>query len=83
MLKGFGPTRKNGLPHALRAFVLCGYQKDTIADAEQRMQDCIEAGFTPYAMLYRNKKGIKPGGDWPEFQRQWVRPALIHRSQPK
>ena len=35
-----------------------------------------EAGFIPYAMLYRDQKGIVDS-EWRKFQRLWVRPAIV------
>lgn len=63
--------------HTLRCFVLCGFPKDTIARAERRMLETLGAGFTPMAMLYRDKTGARET-DWRKFQRQWARPAMIH-----
>lgn len=64
--------------HALRCFVLCGYPKDTIDHAEARMNQTIEAGFTPMAMLWKDDTG-KQDREWRKFQREWARPAIIHR----
>ncbi len=53
--------RKNGFnmkSHKLRAYVLIGYPKDTLENAEERLIDTIKAGFLPYAMLYRDTSGV-------------------------
>lgn len=63
---------------ALRAYVLCGYPKDTLEKAEKRMYQTIKAGFMPMAMLYRDDSG-KRSAEWMRWQRQWARPALIAR----
>lgn len=60
----------------LRAYVLCGYPKDTFEDAECRMWETIDAGFMPMAMLYRDKAGERDS-NWMKWQRQWARPAII------
>jgi hypothetical protein len=65
--------------HALRAFVLIGYPKDTFEAAEKRLTDCMAAAFTPMAMLYRDKEG-RTEKEWRTFQRKWARPAMIHAS---
>jgi len=62
--------------HALRAYVLIGYPKDTYEQAESRLKECMEAGFMPMAMLYRDKKGDRDPA-WMRFQRRWARPAII------
>lgn len=62
--------------HALRAYVLCGYPKDTMDKAEKRMKETMDAGFVPMAMLWRDNEGNKTQ-EWSRWQRQWARPALI------
>lgn len=61
--------------HALRAYVLCGYPKDTFLKAEKRMIQTAKAGFLPMAMLYMDKEGFK-NKEWGEFQRKFARPAI-------
>lgn len=65
--------------HALRAFVLVGYPKDTMEAAEKRMAETVMAGFTPMAMLWRDKDG-KRNPEWSRWARRWARPALIHKA---
>lgn len=69
---GFTPCRK------LRVYVLCGYPRDTITDAERRMNESIAAGFMPMAMVYRNKAGTR-GREWIRFQKAWSRPAIMRK----
>jgi hypothetical protein len=65
--------------HTLRAYVLCGYPKDSFDAAERRMRETQEAGFMPMAMLYRDKSG-KRTTEWMRWQKQWARPVLIARA---
>jgi hypothetical protein len=60
----------------LYCYVLIGYPKDTMQQAEKRLIAAWTAGFLPMAMLWKNKKGevLK---DWQRFQRLWARPAII------
>ena len=60
----------------LRAYVLCGFPRDTLSAADRRMRETVAAGFTPMAMVYRGSGGSKPLLEWRHFQRQWARPAL-------
>lgn len=60
----------------LRAFVLIGYPRDTFDAATRRLNETVEAGFIPAAMLWRNTRGDRQQG-WARFQRQWARPAMI------
>jgi len=62
--------------HPLRAYVLVGYPGDTFEKAEKRLIDCIKAGFTPMAMLYRDETG-KRDPAWVRFAWPWARPAII------
>ncbi len=71
---GFAPLTKS---HCLRSYVLCGYKGDTFSKAEKRMMDTINAGFMPFAMLYRDAKG-RTDLSWRKFQRFWDNPMLIH-----
>lgn len=62
--------------HHLYAYVLVGFKKDTFVKANNRLQEVWDAGFVPYAMLYRDDKGHYDM-EWKQFQRRWVRPAII------
>ena len=73
MLMGAGWTTTS---HTLRAYVLCGYEKDTMTAAAIRMTETLEAGFIPMAMLFRDKKGVRDP-KWMRWARQWTRPAMI------
>lgn len=68
--------------HRLRCYVLCGWPKDTLAYASERMQQALDLGFTPMAMAWRDKHG-KRSREWMSFQRQWARPAIIHSDARK
>jgi len=68
--------REGGIARtSLRAFVLCGYDGDTIDLAENRMRETWAAGFLPFAMVYRDRHGDKPDR-WRAWQRNWTRPAI-------
>lgn len=62
--------------HTLGCYVLIGYQGDTFDKAQQRLIQTIQAGFVPYAMLYRDLDGaVDP--EWRSFQREWCRPQIV------
>ena len=63
--------------HVLSAYVLCGWPKDTMEGAEKRMRETMDAGFTPMAMLYRDRNGEREVS-WRKWARQWARPAIVH-----
>jgi hypothetical protein len=60
----------------LRAYVLVGYKGDTFEAAEKRLNECMEAGFMPFAMLYRDQTGERDPA-WIKFTWPWKRPAAI------
>jgi hypothetical protein len=68
--------------HRMRAYVMIGYPKDTLTDAEGRLRQMLAIGFTPFAMLWRpetpSQEKHRPGLEWRAFQRRWARPAIIH-----
>jgi hypothetical protein len=63
-----GFTRKG---HTLRAYVLVGYPGDTFEKAEKRLYETMEAGFLPFAMLYRDKSGERDPA-WIRFSWPWA-----------
>lgn len=60
----------------VRCYVLIGYPGDVIEDAEKRLRVIWDAGYLPFAMLYRDHEG-KYDVEWRQFQRLWTRPAAI------
>ena len=71
--------------HRLRCYVLIGYPKDTFDLATKRLSEMVRIGFTPMAMLWKpeepSQERYRPGQEWRAFQRQWVRPAIIHSKE--
>jgi hypothetical protein len=59
-----------------RCYVLIGYRGDTFEKAEKRLWQTWEAGFMPFAMLYRDKTGSY-NQDWKRFQREWANPYIV------
>lgn len=65
--------------HKRYCYVLIGYPKDTVEQAESRLREAYAYGFFPFAMLYRNDSGVVDEA-WRPFQRMWARPAIArHR----
>lgn len=73
--------RENGFKelehsHILSCYILMGYSSDSIEEASKRVWQTIEAGFMPFAMLYRDQKGeVKK--EWKQFQREWANPFIV------
>jgi hypothetical protein len=74
---GFSPSS-----HRMGVYVLIGYPKDTMVEAEKRMRQMLSIGFTPYAMLWQptnpRQEKWRPAPEWARFRRAWCRPAIIH-----
>ena len=66
----------NPQSHTAACYNLVGYQGDTFEKAQKRLEQTIQAGFMPYAMLYRDASG-KVDREWRQFQREWLRPAIV------
>lgn len=62
--------------HRACCYVLIGYPSDTMTKAEARLIETIQAGFMPYAMLFRGFDG-QTDPEWRRFQREWVRPQYV------
>jgi hypothetical protein len=58
-----------------RCYVLIGYKNDTFEKAEKRLLQAWDAGFFPFAMLYRDTAG-KCETEWKLFQREWANPVI-------
>lgn len=72
--KLLGPERTFPHYHRARAYCLIGYPKDTFEKATARLLSCMDAGFIPFAMLYKNEKG-EEDTRWNDFKKDWVFPA--------
>ena len=61
----------------LRCYILIGYKGDTFDKAQKRMGEAWNAGFMPFAMLYRDNEGHY-SKEWKQFQRQWANPIITY-----
>jgi len=62
--------------HVACCYVLIGYRGDTFDRAERRLRQTIDAGFMPFAMLYRDITGTADKA-WTAFQREWARKEIV------
>jgi hypothetical protein len=58
-----------------RCYVLIGFNGETLADAERRLNFVYELGFLPFAQLFNGDKKTKWTREWDALQRKWCRPA--------
>lgn len=79
----FDYNKFNPSYHNFLCYVLIGYPKDTYEKAELRLNQVLNLGLVPFAMLYRDDKG-EQNSHWKSFQRQWARPTIIYsQDKPK
>lgn len=63
--------------HAFRCFVLIGYKGDTMDAAEKRLNQVVNLGLMPMAMLYQKEKHRKNNDGWVGLQWHWCRPHIV------
>jgi hypothetical protein len=73
LLRDGGITKAS---HRAACYVLVGFAGDTMDAAGARLRTAWEAGFVPYAMLYRDETGAVDSS-WRRFQRAWLRPEIV------
>lgn len=74
-LRAVSFLKKYFTQNKLRTYVLIGYSKDTIENAELRLKTAYRAGTLPFAMPYRDDKNNIPQ-EWKRLARKWSRPAI-------
>jgi hypothetical protein len=66
----------DGIPTSKwRAYVMIGYDGESISVAEKRLSQVYELGFLPFAQLYQGKNKIIYNKEWRNLNRKWSRPA--------
>lgn len=68
-----------GIGHTCRSYVLIGYPKDTIEQAEKRLESVCRLYIMPEAMLYNKEIHKKEKDGWVSFQRMWMNPFIVGR----
>lgn len=62
-------------PKKRRCYALIGYGSEEVGEAEARLRAIYEAGFLPFAQLYRNGQPKAWSAEWRALARKWSRPA--------
>lgn len=52
------------------------YDGDSFEAAEKRMEQIMDVGFLPFAMLYRDESG-RVDVEWKRFQREWANAFIV------
>ena len=68
---GFSPRARQ-----VKCYCLCGYEGDTFEEAEKRMNQIMDVGFLPFAMLFRDESG-EFNKEWRGFQREWANSYIV------
>jgi hypothetical protein len=79
---------KELFPHVpmrkMRCYTMIGYDGETLAEAEKRVEKVFDLGFMPFTQLYQPPTADKPtkiyGADWKAVNRKWCRPATYMKS---
>lgn len=78
LIRAVDKLRKYFNRNQIRCYVLVGYENDTLDKAKTRLRRAWEIGTLPFAMRYRNDRGvIFKERDWNILQWKWTRPAII------
>ncbi len=63
----------------MRCYTMIGYEGETLAEAEKRIENIFDLGFMPFSQLYQPPFADVPakiyGLDWKAVNRKWSRPA--------
>lgn len=63
----------------MRCYTMIGYEGETLAESEKRIERVFELGFMPFSQLYQPPDANVPtkiyGADWKAVNRKWSRPA--------
>jgi hypothetical protein len=63
----------------MRCYTMIGYDGETLAEAEQRIEQVFALGFMPFSQLYQPPTADRPtkiyGPEWKALNRKWARPA--------
>lgn len=63
----------------MRCYTMLGYEGETLAEAEKRIERVFDMGFMPFSQLYQPPSADVPtkvyGPEWKAVNRKWSRPA--------
>jgi len=75
-----------GIPiDKLRCYTMIGYDGETLAEAETRLERVLDLGFMPFCQLYQPPTAMTPSKiyapEWKAVARKWSRPAAYMGSR--
>jgi hypothetical protein len=70
-----------GIPlRKLRCYTMIGYDTESVAEAERRVERVFELGFMPFCQLYQPDETKVYPLEWRQVRRKWSRPAAYMKS---
>jgi hypothetical protein len=74
----------DGIPlRKRRCYTMIGYDQETLAEAETRIERVFELGFMPFCQLYQPPETRTYSEEWRRVRRKWSRPAAYMGSSPE
>lgn len=68
----------DGIPiRKLRCYTMIGYNGESLADADRRLNRTLELGFLPFCQLYQTDERKVYSLEWRRLCRKWARPAAM------
>lgn len=65
----------------MRCYTMIGYDEETLAEAEKRIESVFLLGFLPFSQLYQPPTAEMPtkiySADWKAVNKRWCRPASM------
>lgn len=64
----------------VRSYVMIGFEGETLAEAERRLQAVYRLGALPFSQLYQGEKKRLYSKEWERLNKLWSRPAAFKAS---
>lgn len=66
--------------HKRRCYTMIGYENESLADAERRIERVFELGFMPFTQLFQPDETKVYSEAWRKVSRKWSRPAAYMKA---
>jgi hypothetical protein len=73
---GFIPQKKR------RCYTMIGFNNETLAEAESRLERVYSLGYLPFCQLYQNDTRREYPAEWRALAKKWARPAIYRSKGP-
>ncbi len=73
----------DGIPASKRrCYTMIGFNGETLAQAEARLERVFEMGYYPFSQLYQDERKREYSREWKALNRKWSRPAA-YKAKPR